>query len=48
MSDVVCPECDAQFSVVWLNSLDTQGGPQFCPFCGSEIDYALAALEGKP
>lgn len=44
--DVRCPECDAVFMVVWHNSLDTYGGPQFCPFCGEEMDYRAARAAG--
>lgn len=39
-----CPICDAMFYVVWNNSYFTQGGPEYCPFCGAEIDYAAALL----
>ena len=35
-SDVQCETCCAIFVVIWHNSLDTQGGPQFCPFCGED------------
>jgi hypothetical protein len=38
--DVVCPECDAAFYVVWNNMPETQGGPYYCPFCGEEFSYA--------
>jgi uncharacterized Zn-finger protein len=37
---VTCPECDAAFYVVWNNSLETQCGPDYCPFCGEQFDYA--------
>jgi hypothetical protein len=39
MDDIICPECEAQFTVIWQNSIDTQDGPQYCPFCGAEMDY---------
>ena len=34
---VVCPECDVQFMVVWAN--DGFSLPEFCPFCGVQMDY---------
>jgi predicted Zn finger-like uncharacterized protein len=38
--DITCPECDAKFYVVWNNMAETQGGPDYCPFCGETINYA--------
>jgi uncharacterized protein (UPF0212 family) len=37
---IICPECDAHFTVIWSLSIETEYGPTNCPFCGSEIDYA--------
>ena len=36
---VKCRECDAVFMIVWNLSWETDGGPDFCPFCGTEMDY---------
>ena len=41
--DIRCPECDAIFYVVWNNMPETQGGPDYCPFCSEGIDYKALA-----
>lgn len=45
LPEVLCPECDAIFSVIWHYAWQTVDGPHFCPFCGSEIDYADNAFD---
>lgn len=35
---VQCPECDIWFEVIWQNN--PSGGPEYCPMCGTEMDYA--------
>ena len=37
---LVCTACDLIFEVVWNN--DGLGPPEYCPMCGSEIDYQRA------
>lgn len=44
--DVQCPECLALFVVVWHNSIYTTRGPEFCPFCGVEMNYVSASAAG--
>jgi uncharacterized Zn-finger protein len=39
LPEVVCPECDARFAVIWNRSWETDGGPLYCPFCGEEFEY---------
>lgn len=36
---ITCPDCDAVFCVVWNNMPETQGGPDYCPFCGTQLNY---------
>lgn len=36
---VRCPGCDCCFYVVWARN-PMYPGPEYCPFCGDEIDYA--------
>ena len=36
---IQCPLCDMWFSVVW-NLDPVIERPEYCPFCGGEIDYA--------
>lgn len=31
-----CPECDMLFELIWHRGYET---PEYCPFCGLEIDY---------
>lgn len=38
---VKCPECDAQFGVDYYCTIETLW-PEYCPFCGAEIDYDKA------
>lgn len=35
LPEIVCPECDAIFSVVWSRS-PLIDGVEYCPFCGYE------------
>ena len=37
-----CVGCDARFYVVWAYAIETMGGPEYCPFCGMEMDYKSA------
>ena len=46
MEDMIkCPLCEIWFEVIWnYNGIDE---PEYCPFCGVEIDYkALIHEEG--
>lgn len=44
---ITCPCCDESFYVVWNRSATTGNGPDFCPFCGDEIDYAALQSEAS-
>lgn len=37
---VTCPECDERFVVIYSRSATSGDGPEYCPFCAAEIDYA--------
>lgn len=46
---IQCPECDVWFYVVWNRCAWVFNGPDYCPFCGDEIDYAsLQTQEPQP
>lgn len=35
-----CEQCDAEFKIIQPEgNEDTFGKPQFCPFCGTELDF---------
>lgn len=36
LPEVKCITCDAIFTVIYNRSIDTEGGIQYCPFCGDE------------
>ena len=42
-----CLECDAVFDVVFLLSIDTENGWQYCPFCGCEMEDDKLEGEGE-
>lgn len=44
---IQCPECDVWFYVVWHLDPVAQG-PEYCPFCGSEIDYRKLTEDQAP
>jgi Zn finger protein HypA/HybF involved in hydrogenase expression len=39
LPEIQCMDCDAIFTVIWNRSLETEGGPQYCPFCGAEDPF---------
>ena len=34
-----CPECGIQFWLIWNAGYDV---PEYCPFCGTWMDYSQA------
>ena len=42
-----CPACDERFYVVWQRSATTGDGPEYCPFCGEEVDYSEMEEEAR-
>jgi len=45
--DLICPDCDARFYVVWSRQYEGQK-PEYCPMCGGEIDYREAWQKAHP
>ncbi len=45
-TDITCPDCETVFYVVWNRNLIYER-PEYCPFCGSEIDYKALAEEAE-
>jgi Zn finger protein HypA/HybF involved in hydrogenase expression len=33
-----CSECESSFDVAYMEQMVSQELPQFCPFCGEEIE----------
>lgn len=36
LPEVQCKSCDAVFTVIYNRGIETEGGIEFCPFCGIE------------
>jgi predicted Zn finger-like uncharacterized protein len=34
--NISCPNCESQYAVDYMSS-NTDGTPEYCPFCGDEI-----------
>jgi hypothetical protein len=39
LPEVQCRGCDAIFTIIWNRSLETEGGPQYCPFCADDSPF---------
>ena len=35
---VECNECESSFDILYMNEMVSQDMPQYCPFCGEEIE----------
>jgi hypothetical protein len=39
-----CSSCDMRFQLIWQRNA-VYSGPEFCPFCGEEVEETIDELE---